>query len=173
MCIWFEERGGLFFLTPHFFVWFLQLNELIYYHLISHKLIISICMKNVLVPPKFIGWTHDAWSDSTKQTHCKVKARCTWVVRWTSINGCFASLVLLRRSFAKEHQQPNLIEDYLRKGATQGYINSQAGEYAYRKQTRSITSWTSVYGIGHISALSVDMNSTSILTNLKMVPILK
>jgi hypothetical protein len=45
-----------------------------HHHLIPNNLIISISMSNGLIPPKFIGWTHDtspyeARGDSTNQTH--------------------------------------------------------------------------------------------------------
>jgi hypothetical protein len=62
------------FLT--FCIWFVEWNELIHHQLIPHKITISICMRNELVPLKFMEWTHDApphdvWGDSTNQTHPK------------------------------------------------------------------------------------------------------
>jgi len=41
-------------LTPHFCIWFVEWNELIYHHLIPHKLIISICMRNELILSKLM-----------------------------------------------------------------------------------------------------------------------
>jgi hypothetical protein len=42
-------------LTLTFCIWFREWNELIHHHLISYRLIISICMRNWLVSLKFMG----------------------------------------------------------------------------------------------------------------------
>jgi hypothetical protein len=42
------------FLTSHFFIWFMEYNELIHHHLIPRKLIISTYMRSWLIPPKLM-----------------------------------------------------------------------------------------------------------------------
>jgi hypothetical protein len=59
MCLVWEIRWSIIFSFFTFCIWFMKWNELIYHHLIPHKLIISILIRNELIPPKFIGWTHD------------------------------------------------------------------------------------------------------------------
>jgi hypothetical protein len=72
-----RNKGGLSSFHSLFLIWLVQWNELIHYHLIPYKLIISICIRNELIPPKFMRWTHDdassheAWGDSTNKTHPK------------------------------------------------------------------------------------------------------
>jgi hypothetical protein len=51
--------------------WYIAISFLI-------RLIISICKRNGLIPPKLMGYTHDAsphetWGDSTNQTHHKLR----------------------------------------------------------------------------------------------------
>ena len=67
------------------FVWFVEWNGLIHDHLITHKLTISICTRNMLIPPKFMGWTHDAsphlvWGGSSNQTHPYIM-KMSWQVK--------------------------------------------------------------------------------------------
>ena len=107
VCLVWGMRWSIFLLTPHFFIWFVEWNELIHKHLIPHKLIISICMRNGLIPPKLMGWTHDAspheaWDDSTNQTHHKwlVTLACYWLQLWAT--GCHQhvrTFVLMYASF--------------------------------------------------------------------------
>ena len=44
--IWFEEWASPLFTHSLLFYWFVEWNRLMHHHLIPHKLIISICMKN-------------------------------------------------------------------------------------------------------------------------------
>ena len=74
-CLVWRMRWSIIFSLITFCIWFVELNELIHHHLIPHKLIIiSICMRNELIPPKIMRWTHnasphEAWDDSINQTH--------------------------------------------------------------------------------------------------------
>jgi len=52
--VW-ERRWFIIFSLFTFFIRFIEWNELIHHHLIPYKLIISICKKNELIPPKFMG----------------------------------------------------------------------------------------------------------------------
>jgi hypothetical protein len=38
-------------LTPHFFVWFVEWNELINYHLVPHSYLVIANIRNVVIPP--------------------------------------------------------------------------------------------------------------------------
>jgi hypothetical protein len=80
-CEWRKSKGVFgsinevvyFFSHLAFFIRFVEWNELIHRHLIHHKLIISICMRNELIPSKFVGWTnvtlpYEVWGGFTNQT---------------------------------------------------------------------------------------------------------
>jgi hypothetical protein len=71
----FGSRNGIVhhLLTPHFFVWFVEWNELIHHHYISHKLITSNNMRNEFIPPNLWNCFLDAspyleWINSSNQT---------------------------------------------------------------------------------------------------------
>lgn len=67
----FDLRNGVVHcLLTHFFVWFVERNGLIHHHLTSHKLIVSIITRNGVIPPNFMGWTHDT------------PPHVGWVVHW-------------------------------------------------------------------------------------------
>ena len=75
----------IFSFLTFFVFWFVEWNGLIHHHHITHKLTISICMRNMLIPPKFMWWTHDApphlvWGGSSNQTHPYIM-KMSWQVK--------------------------------------------------------------------------------------------
>jgi hypothetical protein len=54
---------------------------LIHHHLNSHKLIISIYVRNELIPPKLMEWTYDSSPISERSAHSGLEVKsATFIV---------------------------------------------------------------------------------------------
>uniref|UniRef100_A0A0A8Z0Z7 Uncharacterized protein n=1 Tax=Arundo donax TaxID=35708 RepID=A0A0A8Z0Z7_ARUDO len=60
------------YLPSHILVWFEEWSGLIHNHLIPHYYIVSLLMRNGVIPPNFMGSPHDSprhprWVDPSNQ----------------------------------------------------------------------------------------------------------